>query len=214
MVIAPAVVAVIAMAPFAAMMSDNFGRDTPPLAGLLVVAAVFLPPSAAAGVYVAGAMRAYYSSGLTFYYPWIALAVGAAAWAGIGGSISRWLTHLQWASRRDREPPAATLVVPEGWDGKPRTGEQALVALEQWALRHTGGTPSALNSMRADRFESGWVISVPPPTTRRNRRSKPDPPRYRPIFLVGDSGRITEVGFGPLQEACRQFAADEAQRND
>ena len=208
-VVALAVVVVIAMAPFAGMLSDGFSRDTPRSAGVLVVATIFLPAGVVVGVYVVAVVLAYGASGVRFYYPWVAFVVGAAAWAGIGGGLNGWLRHIQRASTGRGGRSGAELVVPEGWDGVPRSGQEALIVLQQWAIRYTGESPTALDSMRADRFESGWVISVPPVG---GGHCDGGPSRYRPIFLVGDSGRVQEIAGRRLDEACRQFGIDESRR--
>lgn len=89
------VVVVIGIAPFALMMSDSIGKDSPAIQTYLVVAAVVAPPVVVVAEYVTGIVLAWQNPGTTFYYPWITLAIGAASWCAIAAVITTWFENAK-----------------------------------------------------------------------------------------------------------------------
>lgn len=109
-VILPGVAYVIGMAPFALMTGDSLSEDCPALQAYLVVAAVVVPPLVVLGEYVIAIVWAWRAGSLTFYYPWIALAVGAASWFAVAGSMGIWTDSVgrrRNARQRDVTKPYA-----------------------------------------------------------------------------------------------------------
>jgi hypothetical protein len=94
-VILAGVAFVVISAPFYLMLSDGAGQNPPKLLGYLVFGAVLIPPIVVVGVYITAVVLACLASGPTFYYPLIALTVGAALWAGTVTGIGAWIDRIK-----------------------------------------------------------------------------------------------------------------------
>lgn len=90
----PGVIFVVGTAPTWFMFGDSADRRSPPTHQYLILAAIALPPVVVIGLYLAAIVLACLASGLTFYYPLVALALGAAAWFGIIGGVGQWIKNL------------------------------------------------------------------------------------------------------------------------
>jgi hypothetical protein len=94
LLVAPLAVATLCGAPFALTLGR--AADGAPPKGMvwaLVVAAAVVPPVLAVGVFVGAILASRHAYGPTFFYPWLALAAGAALWVvtalGLGAVVDR-----------------------------------------------------------------------------------------------------------------------------
>lgn len=94
-ILLPAVVFVVATAPMLGMAGDGIGPHSRKLYGYLVLALVIVPPLFLITLYVVALVLACVATGSTFYYPLVALAVGAAAWFGLTSGIGVWIDRVK-----------------------------------------------------------------------------------------------------------------------
>jgi hypothetical protein len=185
---APLAVALVPAGFFYTVM-DNQAPDQPPwrlshkVLGLL---AFVIPPTLLLGIYVAAIALAWFASGLTFYYPLAALAVGFTAWYFALESIPKLLRHLL-----DAHMAGYVKVQPDAL-----TADEAVAAVREYVRRQEIDYPT--EDLAADRFPLGWSVYAP---------------RHvgRPVFLIGDSGRIERTSSSvPPEHAQRRFTAQES----
>ncbi|OBA78593.1 hypothetical protein A9W99_23265 [Mycobacterium sp. 1164966.3] len=162
-------------------------QDRPPRSlreNAVSVAAVVVPPALFAGICVAAVTLAWLASGLTFYYPLLALGVGVAAWYGAIVGLAAWRNNVKRAvldAYSKEEPPRPT-------------AEDAIAAVRDY-IRDKKITYSTTDLV-AERFPLGWSVYAPPAMA---------------VFLVGDSGRIEQTSSStPLASAQRRFTAQES----
>lgn len=90
----PGVVFVVGTAPMWFMWGDSAGPRSKPIHNYLAIAAIALPPILVVGLYLTAIVLSCLASGLTFYYPLVTLALGAAAWFAIIGGVGQWIKNL------------------------------------------------------------------------------------------------------------------------
>ncbi|CPW81237.1 hypothetical protein LK468_16990 [Mycobacteroides abscessus] len=86
---------VVSVAPFAMLMGDAVHKDSPAIQSYLIVVAVILPPVLVVTEYLIGIVLAWRNPGLTFYYPWIILAIGGASWWAVATVIDTWFENAK-----------------------------------------------------------------------------------------------------------------------
>lgn len=85
---------------------------------------------------------------------------------------------------------------------------QAIAIVMDWITSRKLDYPTV--GLEAERFEAGWSVYAPVEVDMRNPMAFVDVPVGRSVFLVGDSGRISEVSSSiPPQYAENQFTAEE-----
>lgn len=104
-VVLPAVVLAFGVAPFFLMSGDAMNDDTPRRGHLLVLAAVIGPPLVVLAIYLSAVAWASRAPGPTFYFPWIALALGAFAWWAATAIIGMRISALHRQPRTWRRDP-------------------------------------------------------------------------------------------------------------
>jgi hypothetical protein len=86
--------------------------------------------------------------------------------------------------------------------------QQAIALVTEWIRWHDVDYP--VEGLVADRFVAGWNVHAPVDVDTNDPMAILDMPD-RPVFLVGDSGRIEEVSSAvPQQQLEEEFSAAES----
>lgn len=177
-------------------------QDRPPRSlreNAVSLATVVVPPALFAGICVAAVPLACLASGLTFYYPLVALGVGIAAWYGAIVGLAAWRNNLKRAAldaHVKEEPPRLA-------------ADEAITAVRNYLRDNAIAYPTT--GLVADRFPLGWSVYAPAQAGSSDPTASPDLPAARTVFLVGDSGRIEQTPPStPLHSAQKRFTARES----
>ena len=82
--------------------------------------------------------------------------------------------------------------------------EQAIALAVDWILQR--GLDHPTKGLAADRFEAGWRVYAPVDVDESDPLAFLDMPVGRSVFLVGDSGRVTETSTSiPPRRAHEEF---------
>lgn len=201
------VLASFGIAPFFLMMGDSSqGKQYAKMEGRLVIAAVAGPPMVISGVYIAAIVLACLASGPTAFYPWIALVIAVPLWLATVSLLGYAKGNLMYWFPRSRN----TVSAGPAWTGTPQTSGQALATLERWGAQH--GVAIAVSGMRTDRFPYGWTIYAALPTAPDDPQAVLDAAGTEPVYLIGDSGAITTLNSGNLEDIRTRFCEEEIQR--
>ncbi|NMO00334.1 hypothetical protein HH308_03795 [Gordonia sp. TBRC 11910] len=84
------VVLAFGYAPLFLMVGDTVTPRSSTLKVALVYVLVAVPPLAVSAVYLGAIVLAALADGLTYFYPWAALAIGAATWFAAVAGIGEW----------------------------------------------------------------------------------------------------------------------------